>query len=281
MPRNPPVPVGADHTPPTAIQKRRGPSAALSAAIEANKRPLEPNKLEKLQEMVGEARVLDVRIVKGNILLTELKSNLGELKNHRIPDYMNEIGVSSIALDAVGKPGQKNYIPAYECERTPFYSANISVDWPEEIREGSFDYLAEIGHDDLIKNTVTHAFPRGTSQETITRFCKMVSQLKVMVLQEEQKINKNGELIFKTVDAGEVKGGRRLNVKIPVMVKKKVPLEIPPAEVGRGVNPKTLTAWLKNQVEHHNFTPDLAKIGGMVGTVAKLKEVKVKKAAIS
>lgn len=259
MPRNPPVPVGADHTPPAAIPKRRGPSAALSAAIEANKRPPEPDKLEKLQEMVGEARVLDVRIVKGNILLTELKSNLGELKNHRIPDYMNEIGVPSIALDAVGKPGQKNYIPAYECERTPFYSANISVDWPEEIREGSFDYLAEIGHDDLIKNTVTHAFPRGTSQETITRFCKMVSQLKIMVLQDVDVTSKRG---------------------VVKRVRRKVPLDIPPAEVGRGVNPKTLTAWLKNQVEHHNFTPDLAKIGGMVGTVAKLKEVKVKQPAI-
>jgi hypothetical protein len=33
----------------------------------------------------------------------------------------------------------------------------------------------------------------------------------------------------------------------------------------------TLTAWLKEQVEKHNFTPDLDKIGGTVGRVVKLK----------
>lgn len=231
------------------------PSAAIAAAVAASAKPPAPDKLEKLQDMVGEARVLDVRITKGNILLTELKTNLGELKNHKIPDYMNEIGVPSIALDAVGKPGQKNYIPAYECERSAFYSANISVDWPEEVREDSFEYLAEIGHDDLIKNTVTHAFPRGTSQETIKKFCKMVSELKVLVTQEVEVTNKKN---------------------VTKIVKKKLPLELPPAEIGKGVHPKTLTAWLKSQVENHNFMPDLAKIGGTVGTVAKLKEVKVK-----
>lgn len=37
----------------------------------------------------------------------------------------------------------------------------------------------------------------------------------------------------------------------------------------------TLTAWLKNQVEKQRFMPDLAKIGGTVGRVVRMKARKV------
>lgn len=41
-------------------------------------------------------------------------------------------------------------------------------------------------------------------------------------------------------------------------------------EVKQSVPHTSLTAWLKEQVERHNFTPDLAKIGGAVGRVVKI-----------
>jgi hypothetical protein len=38
-----------------------------------------------------------------------------------------------------------------------------------------------------------------------------------------------------------------------------------------GVHAQTLTAWMKNQIEKHNTTPDLEKIGGHVGRIVSLK----------
>lgn len=37
------------------------------------------------------------------------------------------------------------------------------------------------------------------------------------------------------------------------------------------VHPQTLTAWLRDQVENRNFLPQLDKIGGTVGRVARIK----------
>ncbi len=232
-----------------------GPSAALVAAMADAVKPPSKDKLDKLRTMVLEARTLDTRIGNGEVLLKQLKTDLGEYKNHKIPDFMNEIGLPKIGLDPVGKPGQKKYVPAYECERVPYYSANISADWPEEQKQAAYDYLVEIGHDDLIKNVVSFSFPRGTPHGVLVTFIKMIQKLIIMVTVLTEMVGKN---------------------KKTKMVKKKVQLEIPPADLKQGVNGKTLTAWLKSQVEDHGFTPDLTKIGGHVGTVAKLKEVKIK-----
>lgn len=43
------------------------------------------------------------------------------------------------------------------------------------------------------------------------------------------------------------------------------------AVLKQAVHSQTLTAWLKEQVEKHNRTPNLEKIGGSVGQVVKLK----------
>jgi hypothetical protein len=43
-------------------------------------------------------------------------------------------------------------------------------------------------------------------------------------------------------------------------------------ELKEAVHQSTLTAWLREQIEQNNWTPDLEKIGGTVGRVVKIKE---------
>lgn len=45
-------------------------------------------------------------------------------------------------------------------------------------------------------------------------------------------------------------------------------------DLKEAVHTATLTAWLREQVEQNNWTPDLEKIGGTVGRVVKIKEKK-------
>lgn len=213
------------------VDAPKGPPAALEAAMEKAPTGAKPEQLETLKKYVSEARDLSLSIADKEKVLDVERTSLLKLRTQTIPDYMNEVQVPAITVARDGN------MPGFEARRVAFYSANIPAKWPDSQKKEAFEYLKNIGHDDLIKTEVTFAFPRGVTQKEIAAFIKSAKRIKVST-------------------------GRG---------KSKVELEIPPAEVSRGVNGRTLTKWLKNQVENEGFVPDLNKIGGFVGAVAELK----------
>lgn len=206
------------------------PSPGLVKAMSERKPVLPSEKLEKLKGMVRDARDLQIRIANGNELLGKLNGEFNEYKTKTIPDYMEGLGVPSITVDMGGNE------PPFTARVRAYYKANIEADWPEEKRQEAFDYLKEIGHDDLIKTYVSFAFPKGVTTKEIEQFTKAVKAIKI-------------------------KAGKTF-------------LGIPIPEIERGVHWGTLTSWLKDQVERVKFIPDLDKIGAKVGKIAVIEEVK-------
>ena len=86
--------------------------------------------------------------------LEEAKEKLKQLKHHTVPDKMLELG-----LDNFGLPDQN-----VDVVLKPYYRASISSNWEEDKRNAAFNYLTELGGEDLIKYTVTYAFDKQQSQ---------------------------------------------------------------------------------------------------------------------
>lgn len=195
------------------------------------------DKLEELKKLIRQYR--DDKFEVDNILQSAQEKNkaLNELKRKIIPEFMQEIGVPSITLEAEG-----NY-PAFTTECKPFYAANIAADWPPELREAAFEYIEKLGYGELIKTFVTFAFPREL-QKTVVPFLKNCKDMEITVTEKD---------------------GSKTNFKLPV------------PEVQRTIHPGTLAKWLREQVEKGGAIPDLDKIGGFVGVVADVKEVKERK----
>lgn len=143
------------------------------------------DKLDKVREAVRAARVLEHRIENGVGLLRELRQGLSRLKQEEIPALMNSAGVTSIGIEAEGNE------PPYEAVKEAFYSAGF----PERNKDGvrtedreqklsdMYDYLEEIGHDDLIKVEVTFFLPRKTTMAAIRRFVDHCMRAKVKGLE--------------------------------------------------------------------------------------------------
>lgn len=219
--------------------KMRGaqaPSAAVARrmALEKDVGPSK-DKLEKLKEYARGARDLLLRITRGTALLEELNGEYKTVTMETLPDYMDQIRVPSITIDReiVGKDkkGKPIWAPKFEVENKPYYHASIGADWPEEKRADTFEYMREIGHDDLIRTVVSYSFPRGVTMRQIDQFCKL---------------------------AGKIAIGNGKNR-----------IEIPSPEIARTIPWASLTSWLKGQVEREHFLPKLDKIGGYVGKRAR------------
>ncbi len=211
-----------------------------------NAKKAEPSKdkLEELKAMVKEYRNKQHAV---NAILAEAaeaSASLSEAKKKTIPEFMEKIGVPSITIDPE-VVGNVSY-PAFTAERKPFYSANIAADWPPELRDAAFDYIEKQGYGELIKTFLTFAFPRDL-QAAVVPFLKACKSMKLTFTVKEGKKNK------------------RVTVPVPV------------PEIERTIHAGTLTKWLREQVENEGTVPDLTKIGGFVGTVADVKEVKEKK----
>lgn len=214
-----------------------GPPPEIAEAIENTEREkkVPADKLEKLKKLVRQARTLQVEINSLESDADGKRGVLNKLRTQDIPDFMNDIQVPAITVEKEGN------MPRFAARRVPFYSANISSKWEEDQKEAAYKYLKKIGHDDLIKNNVSFAFPRGTTQKQLAEFIERAKKIKITTIEGRGKKAKK----------------RRL--------------EIPPAEVKKGVNGRTLTRWLKDQVELEGKVPDLVKIGGTVGSVAELE----------
>lgn len=213
----------------------------------AKKPEASEDKLEALKKMVRQYR--DTRMEVNAIMesAAEKSKVLKEAKEKTIPEFMERIGVPSITIEAEG-----NY-PAYVAERKPFYSAGIRADWPPEMKEEGFAYVESLGYGELIKTFVTFPFPREL-QAAVVPFLKACKGLKLTAVVEEPSKKPGGK---------------------PKRVKKTFSLPLP--EVERTIHAGTLTKWLREQVEDAGFMPKLDKIGGFVGTIADVKEVKEKK----
>lgn len=234
----------APAVPDTKPPKKPGPSPELIKAMKEKPKKVSPQKLEKLQGLAEDVRALRARHNNGEVLLSALSAQIADLERNRIPDFMSEIGVPAITVEAKGD------LPGFTLENRPFYQANISQKWePIKIEQG-FDYLKSIGHDDLIRTEVVFPFPRGIPQKAVNQFLKLAKKIAVT---------------WMAVEEIEGKGGKVKRKKV------KKALEIPAAEVDQRVNDKTLTAWLRKQVEEEQFFPDLEKIGGFVGQQARPK----------
>lgn len=82
---------------------------------------------------------------------------------------------------------------------------------------------------------------------------------------------KAGDLIKTDVVASYSRGKVGEARKLAASLAKKKGVQ---AIIKEAVHAQTLTAWLREQVEKHNFTPNLELIGGAVGNVVKLKQRK-------
>ncbi len=89
----------------------------------------------------------------------DIKARITKAKTQELPDTMEELGLTSLGLEAEGN------LPAFQVVSKPFYNANIAADWPVEKRLGAFNYLEDENAGDLIKTEVTVAFNRDQRDE--------------------------------------------------------------------------------------------------------------------
>lgn len=114
----------------------------------------------------------------------------------------------------------------------PYAKANISAEWEEEKQEEGFKHLEDLGVSDIIRTQVTFSFSKDQYAHAMT-VCAMLN------------------LMVEHID-------QFAGTEIPVpSVKKSVPWN-------------TLTATLK-ELHKKGIAVDLEKIGGMIGSVVKIK----------
>ena len=217
--------------------KKNTPSApapdVLKRIEERGAPPVSSDKLDAIKALVREDRAILQRIKNGNALLKTLKEDHNEYKMNKLPTAMEALGIPSITVEGNGNE------PPFTAVLKPYYHANIRSErgkrgesWTREQRQAAFDYLKEIGHDDILRTTVTYSFPKGVTMKQVQDFCREAAKIGVG----------NGKSKMRT----------------------------PAPEVEYGVPWSTLTSWLKEQVEVHKFIPDLEKIGGVVGKVVEI-----------
>lgn len=203
------------------------------------------DKLDELKEMVRRGRSLMMEIEELDIAKAKKVAELTKLRKEDLPTFAKKVGVPYIEVDAEGNN------PSFACQVEPFYSANIKSDWPPELRDQGFDYLEKMGWGEIIKTYVTFSFPKEL-QPLVVPFIKACKAMRLSATITEKR-------------------GK-------ASVKKKVKMPPPSPEIERTVPHATLTKWLKERVEKDEVMPDLEKIGGFVGEIAKLSVVKEKKA---
>lgn len=185
----------------------------------ADDQPLNQDKLDKLRERVVYARALDLEIDDLEQRLEDKKRELRHLYHTEIPDLMDEAGVDRLGVTNAGNLG------SFEIKVQPFYSANIAAGWDPDKRSAAFEYLTELGAEDLIKTKIEIDFSRG-------------ERAKAVLVAENLKDD-----------------GIETSMK-------------------ETVHSATLASWLREQVEVNGTVPDLDKIGGTVGRVAKITRKK-------
>lgn len=180
-------------------------------------------------------RKLASEYVETDLEILSLKEEL-EKKNKRKSEIaFKELPdlMSEIKQDKIGLPDFGDF--GADVVSEPYYHANIASDWPDEKREEAFEHLDELDSGDIIKNVVTLQFPRG-QHEAAKKFVmaarSLLATMHIFGVEMEQ--------------------------------------EVPDPVVEMTVPWNTLTSWLKEQIQN-GVAVDLEKIGGTVGTIAKIK----------
>lgn len=220
------------------------PPAALAAAVKRDRTAPAEDSLERVRVILRTARDKDREVNDLETRLKEVKAQVLELKQKTLPDLYDEVGIDNLGLPAEGN------LPAYDCKLENFYHANISADWEEEKRQAAFSYL-----DDL---TVAEVIP-GKKNKDGSPATRQVSA-------------NAGDLIKTTYTVLLPRGNRKKALDVEKALQKLGVDIVSKLEVPWN----TLTAWVKEQVEKHNTTPNLEVLGATVGRVVKLKERKDK-----
>lgn len=116
--------------------------------------PVDEDRLTALRAKVAEARDTEAEKKDLEERVSDLGRRLQALLHQELPDFFDELGIQDISLAPEGNH------PGVTAKAGPYYKAAISQDWDEDKRADAFDCLKEEGAEDLIKVTVTCAFPR-------------------------------------------------------------------------------------------------------------------------
>ena len=114
------------------------------------------DKLVLLQKHASDARDLALRIATGEELLKELKEQLKELQQDKMPSLLDEL-----KLDRIGVPKDGNK-PAMDYKLIQQISGSIAASWSDERRQEAFDVLKKYKAESLIKTEVTAKLPKGS-----------------------------------------------------------------------------------------------------------------------
>ncbi len=144
-------------------------SVPAALARRAAEKPPAPNedKLTRLRERLAVARDLELRIIDVDLHLAALQTELNALRREELPAMFQELGISSLGLDASGN------VPAYDTKLVPFYSASIPKD--TDRAEAALAHIEKVWKTpDLIKTIFTVDYGRGERKAAaeLTKFLK-------------------------------------------------------------------------------------------------------------
>jgi len=148
------------------------PSAALAKRFAQSERVVSSDKLEKVRELVDQARDFEKEIEDLEERLNNKRKELHALYHETIPAIMSDIGT-----DRVGLPPKGN-LPGVDVKLQRFYSANIAAAWPEEKRQAAFQVLEKTGNGDLIKTQLIFSFPREERKKAVAAYKAFMKQYK-------------------------------------------------------------------------------------------------------
>jgi hypothetical protein len=187
---------------------------------------------EQLTQLGTQMFGLDKAITELEAQLESKKGERLELAMHTLPAFMQKIGQDRVGLNEF----------QVDVVLEPYYHANIAADWTPEQREAAFAYLEEGGNGDLIKTTVSIAFPR-------------------RMLAAARWLTGAITTLFHYMNEAKVPG---------------TPDALPEPTVDMGVTWNTLTAFVREQLENGNPI-DVEVLGATVGWIAKVKPRKESK----
>ena len=139
----------------------KSPPKAIAALEGQRTRAVPKDKLQALRDQAEIYRNLVAEKTDLAERLTDTNKALNELEFKTLPDMMDELGIPRIDIEAEGNH------PAIKIEAKPYYRANIAASWPEDKRQEAFGWLTDHGSGDLIKTSVTTAFPREDRDKAI------------------------------------------------------------------------------------------------------------------
>lgn len=111
---------------------------------------------DRLSRLVERAFEISKSIEDAESGIESLKREQKELLEVTIPSIMDEAGISQITTTT-----------GLVVKVLPYVSANIGAKWPESKRQEAFEYLRNIGAEDLIKHELVAVFGRNEDERAV------------------------------------------------------------------------------------------------------------------